>query len=167
MYRPAPHGSARHSPGLCLHRQYVHSPTNTISSAVPPGSDGDEHRTPCGLIPMTEMMCEGTGTLERPPDGTPTGRYAPFALEQHAHCSAMCRASLVRQAEWGTLRTITTLPAAGSHSDTYMMDVDCLRSELEAVGEAAASPSSSDGAQRGLMLTNVSSLKEGCSTLCT
>ena len=96
---------------------------------------------PCGLIPMTEMLCEGTDTLERPPNGTPTGRYAPFALEQHAHCSAMCRASLVHQAEWGTQRTTTTLPAAGSRSDTYMMDVDYFRSELESVGEAAASPS--------------------------
>ena len=64
-----------------------------------------------------------------------------FALEQHAHCSAMCRVSLVRQAEWGIQRTATTLPAAGSRSDTYMMDVDYLRTELEAVGEAAASPS--------------------------
>ena len=135
--------------------------------SVPPGSHGGERMGPCGLIPMTEMLCEGTDTLERPPNGTPTGRYAPFALEQHAHCSAMCRVSLVGQAEWGIQRTATTLPAAGSRSDTYMMDVDYLRSELEAVGEAAASPSSSDGAQRGHMLTNVSSLKEGCSTLCT
>ena len=95
---------------------------------------------------MTEMLCEDTDTLERPPNGTPTGRYAQFALEQHAHCSAMCRDSLVRQAEWGIQRTATTLPAAGSRSDTYMMDVDYLRTELEAVGEAAASPSSSDGA---------------------
>ena len=89
-------------------------------------------------------------------------------LSNNMHiASAMCRASLVRQAEWGTQRTTTTLPAAGRRSYTYMMDIDYFRSELEAVGEAAASPSSSDGAQRGHMLTNVSSLKEGCSTQCT
>ena len=90
-------------------------------------------------------------------------------LSNNMHIAVQCAGSacLVRQAEWGIQRTATTLPAAGSRSDTYMMDVDYLRSELEAVEEAAASPSSSDGAQRGHMLTNVSSLKEGYSTLCT
>ena len=97
------------------------------TAVVPPGSHGGERMGPCGLIPMTEMLCEGTDTLERPPNGTPTGLYAPFALEQHAHCSAMCRVSLVRQAEWGTQRTTTTLPAAKSRSDTYMMDIDLLQ----------------------------------------
>ena len=89
-------------------------------------------------------------------------------LSNNMHIAVQCAGSAwSARAEWGIQRTATTLPAAGSRSDTYMMDVDYLRSELEAVGEAAASPSSSDGAQRGHMLTNVSSLKEGCSTLCT
>ena len=50
--------------------------SNTIqyTAVVPPGSHGGERMGPCGLIPMTEMLCEDTDrhgdthadTLERP-----------------------------------------------------------------------------------------------------
>ena len=34
------------------------------TAVVPPGSHGGERMGPCDLIPMTEMLCEGTDTLD-------------------------------------------------------------------------------------------------------